>query len=108
MDFWSTCVAALVSVWMGLACCAAAGVMIFWRPAFNDVMVWLLLWLGCPGTMCAAGLVLWSHRKDSSSDPAVGAQRLQCVVAIALAIGAAAIVYALVIRADRVPAGLPG
>ncbi len=81
--------------------------MLFWRPAFTDWSVPLVLWLGAPGTMCTAGLVLWSSRKDKSSDRGIAAQRLQCKVAIGLAIAAAAIVYYLIINAQQVPPGLP-
>jgi hypothetical protein len=92
---------------MGLACLAFTGIMVIWRPAFNDFTVWLLLWLACPGTMCIAGLVLWAYRKQDVDEPGVRAQRIQCWVAIALATVAAAVVYLLVVRAQRVPAGLP-
>lgn len=91
---------------MGLATLIAAVVMVIHRPAFTDLMVWLVLWLGSPGTMCIAGLVIWSYRKEKKPDPGLSAQRMQCKVAIALALAAAAIVYLLVIKAQRVPAGL--
>ena len=98
---------AFLSVWMGVACFAASLTMLIYRPAFTDFNIWFVLWLGSPGTMCLAGVVLWSHRKDMSGEPAVAAQRLQCKVAIALAIVAAAIVYALIFRSDKFPDGLP-
>ena len=97
---------ALASVWMGLATLAVALVMLIHRPAFTDLTVLLVLWLGSPGTMCTAILVLWSYRKEKAHDTGLAAQRTQCKVAIGLAIAAAAIVYALVIRADRIPPGL--
>ncbi len=81
--------------------------MLFWRPAFTDWSVPFVLWLGAPGTMCIAGLVLWSYRKDKSGDRGIAARRLQCKVAIGLAIVAAAIVYYLIINAQQVPPGLP-
>jgi hypothetical protein len=99
-------VAAFTSVWMGIACLALATTMAVWRPAFTDFYIWLILWLGSPGTMCIAGLVLWSYRKDPHDEPGIAAQRIQCKVAIALAIAAAAIVYVLIIRSDKLPAGL--
>ena len=94
--------AALLSVWIGLATALLAAAMLVHRPLFSDLAVTLVLWFGSPGAMCLAGLVLWSHRKADSADPGVAAQRLQAKVAIALAIAAAAIVYALVLGADRV------
>ena len=96
---------ALLSVWMGLATIGVAGIMLLWRGAFTDGLVWLVLWLGAPGTMCLAGMTLWAHRKLDASEPGVGPQRLQCKVAIVLALGAAAIVYALVIGAQPIAAG---
>ncbi|HEY3244076.1 MAG TPA: hypothetical protein VGM03_12080 [Phycisphaerae bacterium] len=93
---------AFVSVWMGLACLLLALGMLIYRPLFNDVSLVVLLYFGVPGTLCLAGLVLWAHRKNGSADPAVGLQRRQCKVAIGLGLAAAAIVYALVIAAQRV------
>ncbi len=92
---------------MGLACIVVALVMLLWRPAFTDLSVWFVLWLGSPGTMCAAGMLLWGYRKHDGSEPGIAAQRIQCKVAIAVAIAAAAIVYALIIRSEKVLAGLP-
>ncbi len=98
--------AAFASVWSGLGCVILAVVMVVWRSMFNDWTVPLILWLGSPGTICIAGMVLWSYRKDSSFDPGITAQRVQCKVAIGLAITAAAIVYALIFNAEEVPPGL--
>lgn len=92
---------------MGLACLGVALTMLIWRPAFTDFWVWFVLWLGAPGTMCIAGLVLWSYRKDEVDEPGIAAQRTQCKVAIFLAIAAAAIVYLLIIRSEKLPGGLP-
>ncbi len=97
---------ALVSVWMGLSTFLLAVTMLAYRPAMTDVAVWLVLWLGSPGAMCLGGLVLWAHRKDGASDAGLNAQRLQCKVAIGLAILAAGIVYYLIINAEQVPPGL--
>lgn len=93
---------ALLSVWIGLATALLAAAMLVHRPIFNDLTVIVVLWFGSPAAMCLAGLVLWSHRKADSDDPGVVAQRLQAKVAIALAIVAAVIIYALVISADQI------
>ena len=93
---------ALLSVWLGMGCLLLSAAMVIWRPAFNDVTLVVSLYFGCPGTICLAGLVLWSFRKDSTEDPGTKAQRMQCKVAIGLALTAAAIIYALVIRAEQV------
>ena len=98
--------AAFTSVWMGMATLGVAMVMLLWRSAFTDLNVWLVLWLGAPGTMCVAGLVLWAYRKRDIDDPGVEPQRLQCKVAIALALAATIIVYALVMGARQVPVGV--
>jgi len=94
--------AALLSVWLGLACLVLSLVMVAWRPAFNDVTLLLDLYFGCPGSICLAGMVLWSHRKTVGADRAIAAQRVQAKVAIGLALVAAAIVYGLVMAAEPV------
>ena len=96
--------AVLFSVWLGLACLALSLMMALWRPAFNDVTVLINLWFGCPGSICVAGLVLWSYRKEGDGHPGLMAQRTQAKVAIVLALAAARIVYALVIGAEPIPA----
>ncbi len=93
---------ALTSVWIGLVVMVLAAAMVVYRPAFTDWTVTLVLYFGSPGAMCLAGLVLWAHRKEGSTDPGLAARRLQAKVSIALAILAAAIVYLLVIFATRV------
>ncbi len=98
--------AAFASVWMGLACLIVATTMFLWRPAFTDFWIWFVLWLGAPGTMCIAGLVLWSYRKDDHDEPGILAQRVQCKAAIAMAIVASAIVYALIIGSEKLLDGL--
>ena len=98
--------AAFVRVWMGMATLGIAMAMLLWRPAFTDLNVWLVLWLGAPGTMCVAGLVLWANRKSDADEPGIGPQRLQCKVAISLALVATAIVYALGMGAQQVPVDL--
>ncbi|NOS99328.1 MAG: hypothetical protein HOP29_01725 [Phycisphaerales bacterium] len=99
---------ALLSVWIALASLVLAVAMAVHRPAFTDLSVWLVLWLGAPGAMCLAGMVLWSYRKDVVAGRGVRAQRMQCKVAIAMALVGAAIVYVLVIGAEEIPGGLPG
>ncbi len=92
---------AFVSVWMGLGCLIAAITMLIWRQAFTDFHIWLVLWLGAPGTMCLAGLVLWSFRNEVNPEPAVVNQRLQCKVAIGMAFVAVVIVYVLIFNAEE-------
>ncbi len=99
--------AAFASVWLGLACLLTALTMLLWRPAMTDVTIFLVLWLGAPGTMCIAGMVLWADRKEDADQPGIGAQRLQCKVAVLLSVAAVAVVYGLIIRAQWIPAGLP-
>ncbi len=70
--------AALASTWMGLACLATALLMLLWRPALADLTVWIVLWLGSPGSICLAGMVLWAYRKRDAGEPGVAAQRVQC------------------------------
>lgn len=99
---------ALMSVWISLAALAVAATMVVYRPAFTDWTVTLVLYFGSPGAMCFAGLILWAYRKEDSTDAGVAAQRLQAKVAIAIALLAAAIVYLLIIYAEKVafrPAG---
>ncbi len=93
---------ALLSVWIGLASLAIAAAMFGHRALFSDIGVTLVLYLGSPGALCLAGLVLWAYRKEGSSDPGVSAQRLQAKVAIVLALIASAIVYALFIASDKI------
>ena len=87
---------ALASVWIAFASLVLAGTMLLDRPAFTDLGVVLVLWVDAPLAMCLGGLVLWAHRKDTSPEPAVVAQRTQAKVAIGLAVVAAAIVYGLI------------
>ena len=93
---------ALMSVWISLAALAVAATMVVYRPAFADWTVTLVLYFGSPGAMCFAGLILWAYRKEDSTDAGVAAQRLQAKVAIAIALLAAAIVYLLIIYAEKV------
>ncbi len=94
---------ALASVWISLATLMLALAMVAYRPAFNDVTVPLVVMFGGPGAMCLAGMVLWSLRKEPAEGEGVAAQRLQSKVAIGLAVIASAIVYVLVIYAQRLP-----
>ncbi len=93
---------AFFSVWIGAMSLVAALVMVIHRPTFHDIPVTFVLWLGSPGTMCLAGIVLWAYRKDESEDSGIAGQRLQAKVAIGLAVGAAALVYALIIGAEQI------
>ncbi len=93
---------ALMSVWIGMAALVLAATMLFYRPAFTDWTVTLVLYFGSPGAMCFAGLVLWAYRKEDSTDTGLAARRLQAKVAIALALAAAAIVYLLFICSEKV------
>jgi len=93
---------ALLSVWTASVCLVLSATMVLWPPAFNDILLPIDLW-GCCLSMCLAGLVLWSHRKDTSPEAGVRMQRLQCKVAVALSLVAAALVYALVIAAEPAP-----
>jgi hypothetical protein len=88
---------ALASVWIALASLLLAAAMAVYRPAMTDVTVLLVLYFGSPGALCLAGLTLWAHRKDTSTDPGLAARCLQAKVAIAMALAAAAIVYLLII-----------
>lgn len=94
---------ALASVWIALLSLLLACGMVLYRPLFNDLTVLLIVYFGAPGAMCLAGLVLWAHRKEGALDPGLQAQRIQSKIAVALALLAAGIVYALVIGSDRVP-----
>ncbi len=93
---------AFSSVWIALASLLLAVAMLVYRPTMTDLNLTLVLYFGSPGAICFAGLTLWAFRKDDSSDPGVAARRTQSKVAIFMALLAAAIVYALVIRADRI------
>jgi hypothetical protein len=92
---------ALSSVWLGLLTFLIALGMLLFRPIMTDLSVTAVLWFGSPGAMCLGGLVLWAYRKDRTGDPGVAAQRIQAKVAIALAIVAAGIVYALIIGSTK-------
>lgn len=94
---------ALASVWIALLSFLLAFGMVLYRPLFTDLNVLLIVYFGAPGAMCLAGLVLWAHRKDGALDAGLQAQRVQSKIAIALAVAAAGMVYALVMFSDRVP-----
>ena len=93
---------AFFSVWIALAALVTATAMAVYRPVFSDLGVTLVLYFGSPGGLCLAGLVLWAHRKDDSSDAGLQAQRLQCKVAIVMSLLAAAIVYGLIVFATQI------
>src|SRR3990172_7086518 len=81
---------ALASVWISLASLIVAAAMLVYRPAMTELAVTFVLYFGSPGAMCLAGLTLWAHRKDDTSDAGVAARRIQAKVAIVMAIAAAA------------------
>ncbi len=93
---------AFSSVWIALASLLLAVAMLVYRPIMTDLNLTLVLYFGSPGALCFAGLTLWAFRKEDATDPGVAARRMQSTVAIVIALLAAAIVYALVIRADRI------
>ena len=93
---------AISSVWIALASLLLAVAMLVYRPTLTDLNLTLVLYFGSPGAICFAGLTLWAFRKDDASDPGVNARRTQAKVAIVIALAAAAIVYMLIIRADRI------
>ena len=93
---------ALFSVWIGLLVFLLSVGMVVYRPLFTDVTVVLVLWLGAPGALCLSGLVLWAYRKEEAGQVGVAAQRRQAKVAIVLAVAAAAIVYLLIIYAEKI------
>lgn len=92
---------AFASVWISLASLVVAVSMLIYRPAFTDLNVTLVLYFGAPGALCLAGLVLYANRDFDSADHGLEAQRVQAKVAIAMAILAAAIVYTLIIRSQK-------
>ncbi len=92
---------AFAAVWLGLASLLIAIVMAVYRPAFTDLSVVLVLYFGSPGALCLALLTLWAFRKEDSGDSGLQARRLQCHVAVLLALVAAAIVYLLIIYSTK-------
>lgn len=93
---------ALASAWIGLVSLLMATSMVLYRPAFSDLGVTLVLYFGAPGAICLGGLVLWAHRRDKVPSRELQAQRLQAGVGITLAVLSAAMVYWLVIGAERI------
>lgn len=91
----------LLSVWIGLLTIMLALAMVLHRPTLTDITIPLVLYIGSPGALCLAIMVLWAHRKDTVTDPGLNARRVQAKVAIALATIAAAIVYALIIFSEK-------
>jgi hypothetical protein len=93
---------ALASVWIGLASLVVAVAMVVHRPWMTDLTLVLVLYFGSPGSLCLAGLVLWSLRKECSRTPGVLGQRRQARAAIVMAVLAAALLYMLVMLASPV------
>lgn len=83
-----------------MASLVLSAAMLLYRPFFTDWGMTLVLYFGSPGALCFSGLVMWSLRKEPDDTPGVTGQRAQAAVGAAIAIVAAAIVYALVIRAQ--------
>lgn len=94
--------AAFAALWISVVSLTMAVAMLIHRPVLTDITIVFVLYFGAPGAMCLAGLVLWAHRKDDGRDPGVRARRLQAKVGISLAVLSAAIVYSLIISADRI------
>ena len=94
--------AALVSAWMGLACCVVGLAMLLWRGAFDDRLLPVVLWGAC-ATIAVAGTMLFAFRKEPTGTEGIAAQRMQCKVGIGLALVAVVIVYALFYFAHEVP-----
>jgi hypothetical protein len=92
---------AFASVWISLASLLIAVAMLVYRPVMTDIAITIVLYFGSPGAMCFGGLVLWANRKEKMPEPGIIAQRVQCKVAITMAIVAAAIVYGLIIGSDK-------
>ena len=90
---WTNPMSAFLSVWMGLTCLVMSIVMVAYPPAVTEWTLILFLELLAPLTLCLAGIVLWSYRKDRSNDPPIAAQRLQAKIAITLTLIACALVY---------------
>ncbi|MCH8147083.1 MAG: hypothetical protein IH987_03700 [Planctomycetes bacterium] len=92
---------AFFGVWIGLATLLVALGMLVYRPAFTDFSVILVLYFGSPGALCLALMTLWAYRKEPKTDAGLEARRLQCKVAVAMAVIAAAIVYGLIIFSTK-------
>ena len=88
----------ILSVWLGSASLVISLVMVFYRPAFHDVLLLIEMYFACPLSLMFGGLVLWATRQEKSQNEA---PRLQAKVGITLALVAAAMVYCLVAFAER-------
>jgi len=86
---------ALASVWLGVGCFILALAMVVYPPEFTEWTMILLLQLGAPLALCFSGMVLWAHRKDTSGEPGIAAQRRQAKVSIGLTLAGIAIVYVI-------------
>jgi|GEM_PF-1971937 len=93
---------AFAAVWFALASLLIAIAMVVYRPVFTDLSVVLVLFFGSPGALCFALLTLWAFRKEDTGDSGLQARRLQCKVAVVMALAAAAIVYMLVIFSTKI------
>jgi peptidoglycan biosynthesis protein MviN/MurJ (putative lipid II flippase) len=99
---------AFAAVWIALASLLIAVAMLVYRPTFTDTSVVIVLYFGSPGALCLALLTLWAFRKEGDDDKGVRARRIQCRVAIAMAVAAAAIVYLLIIFSAKLETIEPG
>lgn len=96
----------LVSVWLGLSCCAASIWMVVQRRTLSQFELLTPLNLyACCLAMTLGGLVLWGYRKRDSSEPGIAQQRLQAKVGIGLSLVAVAVVYLLIMLATPVDVG---
>lgn len=93
---------AFAAVWIALASLLIALAMVVYRPTFTDLSVVLVLYFGSPGALCLAFLTLWAFRKEGDEDAGVRARRLQCKVAVAMAVAAAVIVYLMIVFSAKV------
>ena len=96
----------LVSVWLGLSCCAASVWMVVQRRTLSrfELLTPLNLYACCLA-MTLGAVVLWAYRKRDSSEPGIAQQRLQAKVAIALSLIAVTMVYLLIMLATPVDVG---
>ena len=92
---------ALGSAWIGLLVAALAGLMVFYRPAFNDVMLPIVLY-GAVIAIGCGGLVLMRKPVLGDSPEAAAAQSTQARVGIGLGMLAVITVYILMKFATRI------
>lgn len=98
----------LVSVWLGLACCATSVWMVVRRRTLSqfELVTPLNLYACCLG-MTLGVVVLWGYRKRDESEPGIVQQRLQAKVGIGLSLAAVVVVYLLIMLATPVEVATP-